>query len=798
MIRNYFTIALRNISKYKFHSAINILGMTIGVTACLLIILWVADELSYDRFHKDYDRIYQVGLHGKIGDQDIHTSTTCSPLAGALVAEAPEVESATRVIPYFGKPAIKYEDKVFAEDNVFYADSNFFAFFSFVLMEGDTRTALTEPNSIVLTEETAIKYFGSGTPLGKIVMLDGKATKVTGVARKAPSNSHLKYNALISAISNEQAQQPFWVNNWMFTYLKLQPGADVKSLEGKFASFVKKYVGPEIEKFMGMTMEQMGKQGGTYGYYTTALADIHLFSVSRDDVEPHGDIMHVYIFTAIGIFILIIACINFMNLSTARSAGRAKEVGLRKAMGSARSQMVFQFLSESMIYSAIAVVIAITACYALLPVFNTLVQKELDLQVLSNPLFISSVIALVLFVGIVAGSYPAFYLTSFNPVEVLKGKVRAGMKSKGVRSGLVVLQFGISILLIIFTVVVFQQISFMHEKNFGLDKQNVMILHNAGRLHDNSEAFRHALNQTSGIVKTSFTNNTFPGVNNTTVFQSAASEQDHIMSIYYADYDHLDVLRLQIVEGRDFSPEFPSDSSAVILNEAAIKEFGFANPIGEEIVLHDNKPVKLRIIGVVKNFNFESFRQQVRPIAIAFTGSSNNLLIRYSGNPKELLSSVENLWKIHAPNEPFEYAFMDEAFDQLFRTEQRMGRVFGIFSSLAVFIAALGLFALASFTAEQRTKEIGIRKALGATSFSIVMILSREFTLLVLVAFVPAAIAGWYIADNWLNGFAHRISVSPLVIIASGFAAILIAWLTVSYQAVRAASANPVTSLRYE
>lgn len=798
MIRNYFTIALRNISKYKFHSAINILGMTIGITACLLIILWVSDELSYDRFHKDYDRIHQVGLHGRIGDQDIHTATTCSPMAAALVAEAPEVESATRFIPYYGKPAIKYEDKVFAEDKVFYADSNFFAFFSFVLLEGDARTALTEPNSVVFTEETAIKYFGNEPSLGKIVMLDGKATKVTGVARKAPTNSHIKYNALISAISNEQASQPTWVNNWMYTYLKLRPGTDVKSLEGKFASFVKKYVGPEIEKFLGMTMDQMEKQGGKYGYYTTSLADIHLFSISRDDVEPHGDIMHVYIFTAIGAFILIIACINFMNLSTARSAGRAKEVGLRKAMGSARSQMVFQFLSESMIYSAIAVVLAIAACYVLLPSFNTLVQKELDLQVLTNPLFLSSVIALVIFVGIVAGSYPAFYLTSFNAVEVLKGKVRAGMKSKGVRSGLVVLQFGISILLIIFTIVVYQQISFMHEKNFGLDKQNVLMLHNAGRLRENSEAFRHALNQKSGIIKTSFTNNTFPGVNNTTVFRAATSEQDHMMSIYYADYDHLDVLRLQIVEGRDFSPEFPSDSTAVILNEAAIKEFGFTDPIGEEIVLHDNNPVRLRIVGVVKNFNFESFRQQVRPIAIAFTATSNNLLIRYSGNPKELLASVESLWKVHAANEPFEYSFMDEAFDQLFRTEQRMGKVFGIFSSLAVFIASLGLFALASFTAEQRTKEIGIRKALGATSLNIVMILSREFTVLVLVAFVPAAIAGWYIADNWLDGFAHRIMVSPVVIISSGLAAVLIAWLTVSYQAIRAASTNPVTSLRYE
>lgn len=801
MYRNYLRIALRNIGKYKFYSAINILGMTIGITACLLIILWVSDELSYDKFHKDYDRIYQVGLNAKVGDQDLHIATTCTPLAPALMAEVPEVESTMRIIPYYGKPSIRYEDKIFTEDKVMFVDSNFFDFFSFVLLEGDARTALTEPNSIIFTPEIAEKYFGDESALGKLVTVDGgdKTFKVTGIVQKAPSNSHFRFNALISSETNERVRAGIWLNNWMFTYFKLRPGADVNAVESKFLGMIEKNIGPELERFMGVTLEQMRQQGGAYGYFTTRLEDIHLRSAADQNLEGGGDLMNVYFFSGIGIFILVIACINFMNLSTARSAGRAKEVGLRKTLGSKRRQMVIQFLSESLIYSAFAVLLSIIACYALLPAFNLLSQKELDFQIFSSPLFVVSVAGLVIFVGLLAGSYPAFYLTSFNAVEVLKGKVRAGMKSRGVRSGLVVLQFFISILLIIFTAIVFQQIQFMHERNLGLDKQNVMIIKNTWRLKDNKEAFRNSVNSTAGIEKTSYTNNTFPGVNNTTVFKSAASEQDHIMGVYYADYDHLNVLKLELAEGRFFSNDFGSDTTALLLNEAAVKEFGFENPVGEVINYNnDGRIERLTVIGVVKNFNFESFRQQVRPLSIRFTKNADNLLVRYAGNPQDKIAQLETLWKQQAPNEPFEYSFMDEDFDQLFRSEQRMGEIFSVFSTLAIFIASLGLFALAAFTAEQRTKEIGIRKALGASSFSITLILSREFTILVLIAFVPAAITGWFLADNWLAGFAHRITVNPVIFLASGFAALAIAWLTVIYQALKAAAANPVSSLRYE
>ena len=799
MFQNYFKVALRNILKHKFFSAINILGMTIGITACLMIVLYVNDELSYDKFHRNADRIYQVGLHGKIAGQDIHTATTCPPLFEAMVNEIPEVESSIRLSPYYGKPAIKYDDKAFTEERVIFVDSNFFQFFTYKLLEGDPQTALLEPNTLVFSESLAKKYFGNESALGKIVTVGNANTsyKVTGVVEDSPSNSHFQYNVLLSAASSEQLKRTVWLNNNLFTYFLLRENANIESVNQKYAGLVEKYVGPEIERFMGISLKQMQGQGGEYGYYSTKITDIHLHSTSADDMEPGGNIMYIYFFTGIGIFIIVIACINFMNLSTARSAGRAKEVGLRKTLGSLRGQMIGQFLAESMMYSFAAVVLSLALCYFLLPQFNLLAGKQLGMHVLLSPMFIGGAFALVIFVGFVAGSYPAFYLTSFNAVEVLKGKVRSGMKSKGVRSFLVVCQFALSIFLIIFTLVVYEQIGYMQEKNLGIDKENILVLQNANRLGTNKDAFKNALAQENGIVKVSYTNNTFPGVNNTTVFKATGSEQDHIMGVYYADYDHLDVMKIELKEGRFFSKDFPSDSTAIILNEAAVREFGFTDAVGQELYYAPNEEY-LRVVGVIKDFNFESFKDEVRPLSIRLTENSNSLLVRYNGSPQALISNLEDLWKANASNEPLEFTFLDQEFDQLFRAEQRMGTLFSIFSCLAIFIASLGLFALAAFTSEQRTKEIGIRKAMGASVFGLTLLLSKEFTRLVIIAFVPAAIVGWWVSNQWLGSFAYRIDVSPWIIVMSGLGAIVIAWITVSYQSIKAAAINPVQSLRYE
>ncbi len=803
MFKNYLKVAFRNILKHKFFSLINILGMTIGVTACLLITLYVTDELSYDRFHTNAKQIYQVGLHAKVGGQDITTSTTCPPMAEAFVKEIPGVESATRIADVWGSGVVKYEPSnlMFTEEKLFYADSNFFDFFSFTLLQGDPKRALLEPNSVVLTRSMEQKYFGTESGMGKLLSIGGheKTYKVTGITEDCPTNSHFLYSMLISATSGEHLKSTQWLNNYLHTYVIINENTSVSEVETKFPDLIIKYVGPEIERLMGGTIEQMKQQGGSFGYYTTPLTEIHLKSKSQHDLEPGGNITYVYVFGAIGLFIIVIACINFMNLSTARSAGRAKEVGLRKTLGSLRSQMIGQFMAESMVYSLIAVLLAVGFCYLLLPQFNLLAGKQLGMNVLASPLFITSLFALVVFVGLIAGSYPAFYMTSFNAVEVLKGKVRAGMKSKGIRSGLVVLQFMISIVLIISTAMVYQQIRFMQDRNLGIDKHNVMIIHSATRLGDNTDAFKNALESQTGIVSASYTNNSFPGVNNTTVFKAAGSDQDHIMGLYYADYDHQDVMKFELKEGRYFSKDFPSDSSAILLNEAAVKEFGYENPLQEEVIYSDDgTKEKLRVIGVFRDFNFESLKSEVRPLSIRLTKKSWQLMVRYEGNATEAVGSIEKLWKQYAPNEPFDYGFLDQNFDELFRSEQRIGTLAQVFSGLAIFIASLGLFALAAFTTEQRAKEIGIRKAMGASPAGLVMLLSREFTWLVIIAFLPAAGLAYWFMNSWLSGFAYHIDINPLVFIISGIAAISIAWITVSYQSIKAAAANPIESLRQE
>lgn len=802
MLKNYFRVAVRNILKHKFFAGINILGMTIGITACLLIALYVINEFSYDRFHVNAERIYQVGLHGKIGGQDVRVTNTCPPMAAALRQDIPEVESTMRLNGW-GKPIFRNGEIVFTEDKVFAVDSNFFQFFSFKLISGNALTCLKDPNTVVLTKKIAHKYFGNESPLEKLIVVgnDKKTYKVTGVAADCPTNSHFLFNVLISAASDDNLKQNIWLNNGMYTYFTLRPNTSVAAVESKFENLVEKYIGPEIEKFMGTSLKQFRESGGAYGYFTTKMPDIHLKSTAQGDIEPGGNMMYIYFFSGIGIFIIVIACINFMNMSTAQSAGRAKEVGLRKTLGSLRSQMIGQFLAESMLYSLVSIVVSVVLCYLLLPAFNTLSGKQLQILDLMNPWFIAGIVGLLIVVGLMAGSYPAFYLTSFSAVEVLKGKIRAGFKSKGIRSFLVIFQFAISIFLIIFTSVVYQQIQFMQDQQMGMDKKNVMILHSMSRLGTNQEAFRNALLQQPGVVKTSFTNSTFPGVNNTSVIRAAKSEQDHIAGIYYADFDHQSVLKFEMKDGRYFSKEFPSDSTAVVINEAAAKEFGFDKAAGEELLYNNNGDSVLsryRVIGIVKDFNFETFKDKVRPLTVFLTRKANNLLIRYEGNPKAVVESTTKLWKQFSNNEPIEYAFMDEDFDRLFRAEERMSQIFTVFSGLAIFIACLGLFALAAFTAEQRTKEVGIRKVMGASVSSLALVLSKEFIALVLIAFIPAAALGWWISSQWLSSFAFRIGISPWIFALAGLSAIVIAFLTVSYQSIKAAMANPVNSLRYE
>lgn len=803
MLKNYFKVAMRNMSKHQLFSIINIVGLVIGMTCCLLIFVYVQDELSYDRFHTHYENIYRVALHGRISGQEIRTSNSSLPLAAAMQSEIPGVDEVIRLRPaaYGGGMALRYGDLSFLEEKIFYSDSNFYKFFSFELLRGDANTALKEPNSIVITEALANKYFGNEDPMGKTLLVgnDKLACKVTGITAEAPSNSHFHYSGIISFITVEKDYFQGWTGNSWQTYIKKNENTSSDEINLKLESLVEKYVGKELEEGLGINFTEFRKQGGIYSYFIYPLADSHLKAGLADDIEPAGDLRYIYIFSGVGIFILLIACINFMNLSTARSSGRAKEVGLRKTLGSQRGQLVFQFLSESFMYSCIAIVLAVAISFLVLPQFNLLSGKQLTLDVFLSPLFIGIAFGLIVLVGLIAGSYPALYLTSFKPVEVLKGKVRAGMRSKGVRSSLVVFQFAVSTFLIIATVVVFNQLSYMQSKNLGLDKQNVVVIAGTSRLGSNREAFKNSLLEQTGIQQASYTNNSFPGMDNTTVIREKGNDVDHLVGKYYADWDHLDVMKFELKEGRFFSREFGTDSMAAVINEAAVKEYAFQNPVGEELLdFNSETPETLHIIGVVKDFNFETLHNTVRPLVIRLTDISRSLLVRYEGDPRQVVATIEANWKTMAPGEPFEYTFLDQNFDSLFRSEMRLRDIFVVFSSLAIFIACLGLFALTAFTTEQRTKEIGVRKAMGASVFGLTLLLSKEFTRLVLIAIVPAVVAGWYVANWWLADFVYRTELSPLLFIGCALIAILIAWVTVSYQSIKAARINPVNSLRYE
>jgi putative ABC transport system permease protein len=800
MIKNYFKIALRNVLKHKFFSFINILGLTLGMTSCLFIFIYVTDELSYDKFHVGYENIYRIGLEGKIGTQEINVSSSSYQVAGAMQQNIPGIEKTVRLWPR-ETIVMKSGDKIFTEKDVFYADSTFIEFFSFKLLKGNPATALLEPNTVVLTPALAAKYFGDQDPMGQTLVIgnDNRAFKITGVIEAPPANSHLPFTALLSFITADNMIFHGWTGNSLLTYVRKNPETSVAEVNKKLDDLVAANVGPELEQGLGLTWDEFKKNGGKYAYYIYPMADTHLYTSNIQDQFTNSDIKYVYIFSIVGAFILIIACINFMNLSTAKSAGRAKEVGLRKTLGSQRGQLIGQFLSESLFYSLVAIVLAVALCYLLLPTFNLLSGKTLSFSTLNNINFVLGALGLIVFVGVLAGSYPAFYLTAFSATEVLKGKVKAGLRSKGVRSTLVVVQFSISIFLIISTAIVFRQMNYLQSRNLGLDKQSVFTLRNLPRLGTNQAAFKTELLKQTGIAQASFTNNMLPGQQNTTVFREKGSDTDFLFETFYVDHDYQNVLKLEMKEGRFFDNN-QSDTLSVIINEAAAKEFGWTdNYLSRDVVsFSGDSPVTLRVVGLVKDFAFESMKDKVRPLILQYSQSSRLLMIRYNGSPQQTIEQVQALWKRFASGEPFDYVFLDENFDSLFRSEQRLKNIATVFTGLAIFVACLGLFALAAFTTEQRTKEIGIRKALGATTSGLTFILSREFTILVVISFVPAAAGAWYLSNYWLNSFAFRTEINPMLFVFGGLASLLVAWLTVAFQALKAARSNPVNSLRYE
>ncbi|MBL0742054.1 ABC transporter permease [Chryseolinea lacunae] len=801
MLKNYLTTAFRIMLRQKAYSFINIVGLGLGIAASLLIILYVVDEISFDRFHKDYHRTYRLGFKGRLQGNDFDMAVSPAPVAEAMQSEIPEVESVVRFGLWRTMP-MSFDDKSFTERYMLVADSNFFEFFSFPLVKGDPKTVLKGMNKLVVTESAAKRYFGDENPIGKILLRGSEKTacEITGVAKDAPGNSSIVFDVVLSSQSWQYMRDTHWTSNNIYTYVKVNPQATVDPIKKKLDVMAEKNMGHELEELLGLTFKQFREQGNDVGLNLNALEDLHLRVNQREEILPAGNLQYLYIFGAVAVFIIIIGCINFMNLSTARSANRAKEVGVRKTIGALRSKLMSQFLAESLIYSALSMMLAMLIIAAVLAPFNVLSGKTLTLALFAKPMVVVGLILFTAVVGLLAGSYPAFYLTSFRPSEVLKGRVRSGFKNSVMRNALVTFQFVISIALILGSIVVYKQLMFMQEKNMGFQKENVIDLLHTWSLDKNAKAFKNELAQHPEFKGASFSSSLPPHIGWSNAFRKGGTEQDFLLQVYHVDHDHLATMQYEMVDGRFFSRDFASDTAAVILNESAYRQMGFDKLENQTITdFSGDKPHPLKIIGVMKNFNFESLRNDVKPMAILLGGEPNGeMAIRLApGNTREQLKLLETIWKKYSTN-AFEYSFIDENFDALFRSEQRMSYIVLIFTVLAITIASLGLFGLTTFTAEQRAKEISIRKVMGASVPHIMMLMSKDFAVLIVIAFAIAAPLGWYLASSWLDGFAYHTGVDAWAVVLAGLASLITAVITISFQSLKAARANPVDAMRSE
>lgn len=788
--------------RQKGYSFINIAGLSVGIAATLIIITYIVDETSYDKMHAGADRMYRIVCSGRLQGTAMEIATSPAPVAEAIQKGIPQIEETVRVGVWRTMP-MAYEDKHFTEQNIAIADSNFFHFFSFAVVKGNPETFLRGKNKLVITETAAKKYFGNEDPIGKIILRgsDKTACEVTGVVKDSPTNSHIQFDMIISGESWEYMEDTQWTSNNLYTYFKLRDNADLPSVNEQLNKLAETNIGAEIEKYVGVSFKEFKAQGNDFGLHIQPMLDIHLRSNLSNEFGPNGNIQYLYIFGVVAAFIILVACINFMNLSTARSANRAKEVGVRKTIGAFRSRLVFQFVSESILYSVMSTIFAVGIIALSLDAFNLLSGKNLTFSIFLNPLVIASLFLFAIIIGLIAGSYPAFYLTAFKPTEVLKGKIRSGFRNSALRNVLVVFQFIISIALIFGSLVVYKQLRFMQEKNLGFDKENVVNLLHTYSLNKNAQAFKNEVATHPSFKGASFANNLPPRVSWTSAFRKGGSDQDFLLHIYEVDHDHLTTMGYEMSEGRFFSREFKSDTAAIILNEAAWQQMGYTN-LDEAVVLsyRSDPPSPLKVIGVMKDFNYQSLRDNVRPMAVLLGGEPNfEMAIRLApGNTQEQIETLESIWKKHASDAPFEYSFLDQNFDLLFRAEQRMSQIILVFTILAITIACLGLFGLAAYTAEQRAKEISIRKVMGASVPQVFILLSKDFTLLVMIAFVLATPLAWYFADNWLAGFANRISIDASYVAIAAVVSFLIALLTISYQSIKAAKENPVNSMRAE
>ncbi len=810
MLRNYLTVALRNLWKHKFYSIINILGLAIGLTCFLFILIYIRDELSFDQYHEKAHRTYRINFDGHAFEQDLNFAVVGAPVGQILLEEFPEVEQYCRFRER-GSYTVRYEDQSYREEDWVFADSTLFDVFSFELVQGDPKEALKEPYTIVITEAVARKYFGEEDPLGKSLSANNNNLyRVTGVMKAIPRNTHFDFDMIASLSTLNESRQTTWLSNNFQTYVVLKEGASPETVNAKFPDLIQTYIGPEIEKYMGKTLDDILAAGNYLDFTLFPMTKIHLHSDKREELGTNSDIQYIYIFAFIGALILLLACVNFINLSTARSSTRAKEVGMRKVVGARRPQLIFQFLSESFVITLLAFVIASISLALLLPYFNDLSSKTMTFFEVSTSNLWLLVLVLVILVGIMAGSYPAFHLSGFKPLAALHGAfLKKTRKTITLRSVLVIFQFAITVALIVGTIIISEQLQYIQNKKLGFEKDQIIILNGYNSLGSNCQPFKEEIRKHPQVESATMSGSlpTPSNRNSSATFlgRNPDPSTTHVVQLFTVDHDYIPTLEMEVLEGRAFSRDFPSDSSAIILNESAVQLFKLKEPLGQEISVFwggtpDNPIINTRrVVGVVKNFHFESLRSQIAPLAMFLGNSRGNLSIKVKGEQiPQFIADLNKLWNEMGPNQPFDYSFMSEDFSAVYEAEMRIGKIFSVFTFLAIFIACLGLFGLATFVAHQRTKEIGIRKVIGASMPRIFVLLTTEVMKWVVIASVIAIPVAYYFMQKWLEGFAYPVKVSWTTFAAALLIALLVALITVSYQAVRSALMNPVKALRQE
>ena len=800
MIRNYLKMAVRNLWRNKGFSAINIIGLALGLATCLLLLLYVFDDLSYDRFNTKASRIYRVDANIKIGSNEFAMAVQAPVMGPVLKKDYPQVEQVVRLKKHPGF-LVKKGDENIQEDKVAYADSSLLEVFTLPMITGNAATILREPLSLVISERAAKKYFNRMDIVGQSLIINDTSTyTIAGVIKDLPQQSHFSFDFFVPMATLKESRTDNWFNQSCNTYILLKKESDANWLESQLDTWMNKYI-------VSSNSSDTKTKDILIHNSLMPLTKIHLYSNKSGELEINQNIVYVYIFSGIAVFILLMACVNFMNLSTARSTNRAREVGIRKVLGSLRKNLISQFLSEAMLISFIALVLAVVITWLMLPYFNNLSEKKLQLELFFQPGMSLLLLILMLSTGVVAGSYPAFYLSSFQPIKILKNKLTKGLQRSWLRSGLVVFQFWISIVLIVATIVIYRQLDFIRNQTLGFNRNQVVVIQKTGALGNNVNAFKEALLKLQAVKGVTMTG--YLPVSGkrayAAIYTSPLPDLKKAISMgaWKVDEEYIPTLQISLRNGRNFSPDFPSDSNSVIINEAAAKFLETSDPVNKNIYTikenTTNTMEAFRIIGVVKNFNFNSLHEEITPLVLVLGKDNNSIALRINtANITSLISNIKSKWSNFASGQPFTYTFLDEEFSNLYKSEQRIGKISGTFSLLAIFIACLGLFGVTAFMSEQRKKEISIRKVLGSSVGEIVTLLSKDFLKLIFISFLIATPTAWYVMYNWLQDFAYRTDVRWWIFATTGIMTLLIALISMSFQAIKAAIANPVKNLRTE